>query len=101
MPSRSSSVLKSHDAPGVFLVLRLSPSRRRRRCNGCIGSLALRRLEAVLVLFFELCHTLSDTRLNVRVLLLIRPLCVPDAELTASELMSSQVAPSSPLGLLY
>ena len=61
----------------------------------------MRWLEPVLVLFYELCHTLSDPWSNLRVLLLIRLLCVPDAELTASELMSSQVAPSSPLGPLY
>jgi len=57
-------------------------------------SLVLRRLEAVLVLFHELCHTLSGTLLNLRVLLLIRPLRAPDAESIASEHMSSPVAPS-------
>ena len=51
------------------------------------------------MLFYEFCLTLSDTRLNMLLLLLIRPLCVPVAIAIASELMSSPVAPSSPLDL--
>ena len=81
------------------LALATTSSGRRRRCNGCVGSLVLRRLEAVLVLFFELCQTLLDMPLNVLVRLLTRPLCVPDVESIVSELMSSPVAPSSPLSL--
>ena len=97
IPSRSSSGLKSHDVSGVFLVRRLSTPRCRRKCNGCTyRELGLARLEAVLVLLYENCLTLlSDTRLNVLGFLLIRPLCVPDAEAIASEHMSSPVAPPS------